>query len=79
MKAQKSRKAFGAKLAKIRTEHNMTKKFVAESIGVSLGDITKWEDGVAMIDADSLLKITILYDLPHVGLLEKLERDEHLM
>ena len=74
MEAKAAREAFGKKLLKIRTECNMTKEFVAESIGVSVDLVTEWENGVSLPDTKSQMALTNLYDLEPVGLMEKLAK-----
>ena len=74
MESKAAREAFGKKLLKIRTEHNMTKEFVAESIGVSVDLVTDWENALSLPDTKSLIDITMLYDLEPVGLMEKLAK-----
>ena len=66
------RKTLGETLKELRTGHNMTQEFVAESLGVSRQAVSKWENGSSEPSTSNLIAIAKLYEIPPEELLKKL-------
>lgn len=52
----------GEKLAKLRTEHNLTQEQLAEVLHVSRQSVSKWELNTSYPDTEKLIKISKLFD-----------------
>ena len=55
--------AFGAFLAQLRNESNLTQEQLAEKINVSYKTVSKWECGNCLPDLDTLVKIANIFDV----------------
>ena len=54
---------FGKRFAELRTEKKLTRKQVAETLGVSLRLISYWENGERECDFNMLVKICALFSV----------------
>lgn len=52
---------FGAKLSKLRREHNYTQEQLAQLLGVSRQAISKWESDGAYPETDKLIRMSALF------------------
>ena len=56
-------KEFGKRFAGLRLEKNLTRKQVAETLGVSVRLISYWENGERECDFNTLVKICELFSV----------------
>ena len=57
-------KSFGKYLSQLRQERNLTQRQLGHLIGVSNRVVSKWETGISVPDADSILALSEFYGIP---------------
>lgn len=67
------RKPLGETLKEHRLRCNMTQEFVAETVGVSLQAVSKWESGTSEPSTTNLCALAKLYNVPAEELLRSVK------
>ena len=55
--------SFGAKLARLRKEHDYTQNDIADKVGVTAQAVSKWENGKSLPDASIMLELCKLLEI----------------
>lgn len=71
-----TRRSLGEVLKSHRIRCQMTREFVAESLGVSRQAVSKWETGAEAPSTSNLLALAKLFGVPAEELLREMEREK---
>ncbi|MBQ1303776.1 MAG: helix-turn-helix transcriptional regulator, partial [Erysipelotrichaceae bacterium] len=63
--------SFGARLAELRRQHNLTQNDIADRLNISAQAVSKWENDLTSPDIDTLLKLADIFNISTDELLGK--------
>lgn len=55
--------SFGARLAELRRQHNLTQNDIADRLNISAQAVSKWENDLTSPDIDTLLKLADIFNI----------------
>ena len=63
--------SFGARLAELRRQHNLTQNDIADRLNISAQAVSNWENDLTSPDIDTLLKLADIFNISTDELLGK--------